>query len=648
MFCAPLAETILRESIPTMFMYLLQSGVQQMNDTIHSSRSISVLGWNFSAVLILLLGSSLSPAQAQAPPGMTPVYGAQPYGAYSAGPPPQYQLPERPQYYEYLPDNRFGGDYVESPIDRLLKQTLRQTYGRMEYLNWSISNPGDSVIGGPGKRLTENYGFNTPAYIDPVRGPNPDINPEFLDSYPIRNPLLTNHNRDKVLIQAWETNGWTRTDQSRPNQLLDDDGDGNVYDLTDIYNNATGELVAGGDGFYDDTNDIDIFPRISNAAKSSMLAGTDTDIIFSSGGINATDTDPDAAQVAVLAVGQLANTGDFNLNSNNGFRGLVGLDTSFGALETNFFVIEKARSHFEYIPIQPGFIGVPGGDGTAGGSSRDPQVIPILVNDQIAPNVYDQDGILVTDSNNYYIIFNDAYNVTFESQAWGFAPNIYWTLYDRPDRLRFSSSLGFRYFDFREGMYQWGRYTTSENDADFAYDDELVEPGDYTEEYIDSEGETAYRLDSTINSNTINRVYGPQAGFRAELGDDRIKFGFENNLMLGANTSEATVMVDDLLYVGDDNFTKQNSTNFSLGYEMLVDARLRITNHMTLTVGYNFMYFNNITRPHDNIYYNVDATAVPIADHTGEDYTYENDVIVDKKKTSVNLSGVSVGVLIDW
>jgi len=568
-----------------------------MNDTIHSGRPISMLSWKYGAVLTLSLWASMSAVQAQAPPGSMPPY--QGYGG--TYPPPgaggAMPLPSNPQYYEYLPPGRGWDDAIESPLDRFLKQAVRQSYGRFDYLLWKTSNPGDNIIGGPGKRLRENVGFNTPAYLDPIRGPEII---GFGDDYPIRNPLLVNHPGYKVLIQTWE---------SSQAEVADTNADGNIFDLGD-------------------TNDIDVFPRITNIAKSDMLAGLSSDVIFSTG--DPSSATLDAAQVAVMAIGQLADASAFNLGDTNGFRGVIGLNTTFGAIETSFFVMGQAQAGFTFQPIPSGLIGVPVQGG--GLTPNDPLVIPILVNGQMAPDVFDDSGNLITDSNNYYLIFNESYNVAFQSQSWGFAPNVFWTLNENPGLFKVSGALGFRYFDMREKMLQRGTFTNNEDDADYTYESEF----------------TGDRLVTNIDSTTVNQVYGPQAGIRAELGDDRFKLGVDAHLMLGANTHEATVAARNVLFEGDNNFTRDASTHFTTGFETIVDARIRLREHVTLSVGYNFMWFSSVTRPHDNIYYNVEATPVVDPPVGGPDFTYNNDFVVDKKRQSVNLNGLSVGLLIDW
>ncbi|HCS54916.1 MAG TPA: hypothetical protein DIW81_25580, partial [Planctomycetaceae bacterium] len=130
-------------------------------------------------------------------------------------------------------------------------------------------------------------------------------------------------------------------------------------------------------------------------------------------------------------------------------------------------------------------------------------------------------------------------------------------------------------------------------------------------------------------------------------------FGLDTKLMLGVNTYEAEVGVDDLLFVGDDNFTSIGTTDFAAGFDMVLDAKIKLVDHVTLTAGYNFMWFSAITRPKDNINYNVIATPTGVTVPTGTvnpgpDFTYQNDVTVIKETSTLSLSGLSVGVLIDW
>lgn len=501
-----------------------------------------------------------------------------------------YQLPQRPQYYEYLPPDRFGEENIETPLDRFLKQSIKQTYGRFDYVHWRYSDPGRGIVGAPGKKLYSNEGVQVPAFIDPIRA---TADPR--EDYPIYSPNMRHDTRNWVLIQTWESN---------QSELTDTDADGNIWEATD-------------------TNDPDIFPRITTNAKQSMLSNPEdvNGIRFSTG------TPADPSQVAVLAVGQLLNGNVFDLHDASGFRGVLGLNTSFGALETNFIVVGRSSSSFTFREVPRGLFSTGGSSDT--GNAIDPMVIPILVNGNMAPNVYDGNGNLVTDSNNYYLVYNvdKGYTATIESEAWGVTPSVIYTLHENPGRLRLSSIFGFRYFDYREKFNQRGTFS---NGADATLDYENVLGAD--------------SLTSTIYSGTTNLIYGPQAGLRAEIGDERWSFGVDANFLLGANTHNAVVAVEDLLYAGDDNFSKHSSTYMTAGLELLLDTKVRLTNHISLTVGYNLLWFNSVTRPMNNVHYNINAVQV----EDSPEFDYSNDVRVDKKRTSVNMNGVSVGILVDW
>ncbi len=560
--------------------------------------------------LFFQFGFSAPTLNAQSPSGVVQAYRDYPANYNPAGPIQQIQLPARAQYYEYLPRRRGWDDRRESPLDRFLKQSFRQTYGRVEYLNWSYSDPGSGFIGSSGKKLRDGEGFSGPAFIDGARLTDASLTALQLIA-------LKNAADGKVLIQTWEAN---------QRELVDADADGAFYDVIDVINNTTG--AAGADGINDDDNDLDIFPRLTNAEKELMLTGQlNNSILFSTGDVLGSATGP--SQVAVLAVGQLAPLNAFQLDNNNGFRGVFGIDLTFGAIETDFFVMNKSRSSNQFVPIPSGLLGTPGA-GAGGGT--DPLVIPVTVNGAIAPDIFDDSGNLVTDSNNYYLIYNESYIVNYETESWGFSQSMFWTLRERPGRFRLSSSLGFRYFDFQEQMLQRGSFSNDPAVADFFYNSELGND-----------------LTSTIDSVTKNHVYGPTAGIRARVGDEKFSFGLDSKVLFGLNTHEARVSVDDLLFVGDDNFTQDKGTEFSPGFEMVADARVKLTDHVTLTAGYNFLWFGDVTRPADNIQYDITAARVPNPPPLGgPDYTINNNVILNKKKTSVSLSGLSVGVLVDW
>lgn len=73
---------------------------------------------------------------------------AQPY----PGPPPAYAggLPwdQRQQYYEQLPSDRgiFSAEQ-QSPLDRFLRQAIRETWFKVEYLNWNLTPVKNDILG---------------------------------------------------------------------------------------------------------------------------------------------------------------------------------------------------------------------------------------------------------------------------------------------------------------------------------------------------------------------------------------------------------------------------------------------------------------------------------------------------------------------
>jgi len=96
-------------------------------------------------------GAGQSPMGAGSyPPGGAPNYFYTPQGDYASG---GYthgrgQVAPGGTIYEELPDDG-GWLYEEGPLGHALQEVFRHAYFRAEYLNWSISDPGDTLVSGP-------------------------------------------------------------------------------------------------------------------------------------------------------------------------------------------------------------------------------------------------------------------------------------------------------------------------------------------------------------------------------------------------------------------------------------------------------------------------------------------------------------------
>lgn len=81
--------------------------------------------------VLLAMGSGVAVAQHY--PAPSPYAGGQPWDV-------------RRQYYEQLPDSRMGGE-PQSPLDRFLGQAVAQTWFQMDYVQWSLDEPGNRYVG---------------------------------------------------------------------------------------------------------------------------------------------------------------------------------------------------------------------------------------------------------------------------------------------------------------------------------------------------------------------------------------------------------------------------------------------------------------------------------------------------------------------
>jgi hypothetical protein len=100
---------------------------------------ITTMPWRFSVCLAtVILAATSGIARAQAPPG----YGGRPMSALQGDCPPGYGpanpelVGERPWLYD-----------VDSRIDLVLRETLRRSWIRFDYLNWNIDGPGNDLLG---------------------------------------------------------------------------------------------------------------------------------------------------------------------------------------------------------------------------------------------------------------------------------------------------------------------------------------------------------------------------------------------------------------------------------------------------------------------------------------------------------------------
>lgn len=292
----------------------------------------------------------------------------------------------------------------------------------------------------------------------------------------------------------------------------------------------------------------------------------------------------------IIAVATVPTTLPVDLRDVNGVRVVGGLDLVYGgSIEIGAFMLGKKTSGYEVPEFPQEFVVNPGFPLSGHLVTRSVGT-SVLTNGQVGNTIF---------------LYNQAFSVQYASQLWGAEGNYIFD-HDREGLFWFNPTVGFRYFNLHE---------------------KLLQRGVFLEEFAG-----AQPIVTTIDASTFNNLYGPQIGGRLELVTKYINMGVDPKLMFLANSMSANV-ITARLRSNDDPITSSpdRTTNFSLGADVGCYAQLNFGPNFSVRVGYNYIWFNSITRPEDNIYYNDNGLDNPPAIATN--LTLHNFVV----------HGVSVG-----
>ncbi len=241
-----------------------------------------------------------------------------------------------------------------------------------------------------------------------------------------------------------------------------------------------------------------------------------------------------------------------------GVRGTIGVPLIFGSAEASIFSMNTAQVSFQ--------------DDTLLGTVRQPFVgTSTLINGQIGSNVE---------------LYNDTFNTTFTSKLWGSDMNVF---FDGPNSnyFTFSPMIGFKYVDLRESLTQRGSFTPN---PIFGLP----------------------KVVTDIDSYSSNSVFAPQIGLRTKFENSFGAVMFDPKFGLGSNVYRNRLETNHFRGNGDP-FTvmTDGSAQICPVIDLNLTGRLKVTPNISMTVGYNFLFVGQVTRPQDNIYYNDDGPAAP-------------------------------------
>lgn len=275
----------------------------------------------------------------------------------------------------------------------------------------------------------------------------------------------------------------------------------------------------------------------------------------------------------------LPNLSAFDVKNMNGFKGTMGLPIGPGAIELSAFVLAQRTNRF---------------DGTS------------LITPEIPANLLATPPIPIAIPGNFIgqpiniggvqtlMLYTGGYQAIMQTNIYGGEANYVFRAPNAGtgDLLTFSPVVGVRYLNYRESLAQGGSYQF--------VTDATTNPVTTT-----TEGRQIY-------SQSNNNVYGPQVGVRTELQLHKVTLGAEPKIMLGLNSYTAALSTINVPFDNPANnqvfnFHKQ-STTFSPLADLRLYTRVNISQYMNVYAAYNVMYVGAISRPYDNIGYNVTAS----------------------------------------
>ena len=147
-----------------------------------------------------------------------------------------------------------------------------------------------------------------------------------------------------------------------------------------------------------------------------------------------------------------------------------------------------------------------------------------------------------------------------------------------------------------------------------------------------------------------NRFYGGQLGTRVGLRRNRLSADLSAKVALGSNHQEVNILGSDTSVVGGvptvttpggpftstSNIGRTTRDPFAVIPEVAFKAGFAVTNYLRATVGYDFLYWNQVVRPGSQI----DSRVLPIGNPTGIPALFN--------RTDFWVHGVSFGIELSY
>jgi len=289
--------------------------------------------------------------------------------------------------------------------------------------------------------------------------------------------------------------------------------------------------------------------------------------------------DPSVPFRTVAGTTSVTTLDSISVRDTSGIRGTLGLPIGqYGTLEFSSFLMEQARD----------------------------KVVADGVSPLVATTVH-----LNGKQSNLARLFDSSFRAVYTTEFWGGGAQFVKWVPPEGEGFKLAPIVGFDYLNSNENLRQEGVFNANR---------------------------TIPNVNSKVESDTNNNLFGPTFGFRAELKHRWFTLGVEPKLMMAANKYRIRVISRNFVGANDINLqTDINSTRFSPVADLGAYFRIHPREHITLSIGYQLYWLARVARPHEVINYDVNAVGgVPTT----------TNITAFKNFSDQTIGGLTAGI--DW
>ncbi|MFV0442461.1 MAG: BBP7 family outer membrane beta-barrel protein [Planctomycetaceae bacterium] len=255
---------------------------------------------------------------------------------------------------------------------------------------------------------------------------------------------------------------------------------------------------------------------------------------------------------AFLIAGQAHDLSPFDFRHRNGIRLNFGFPTEAGNIEANIWGLKKNTDHYRIEPYFDNF-----------GTFLVIPAIPLTNNGRLVNPTLDASAPM--------ILFDEYMHVQYGQEMYGAEVNYFRKTLRDNDHLHVDLMGGGRFIRLREDMLVVG-------------------------------SDLRNQLNPEILSTSINHLFGPSIGLRAEMEFGIVKLGADTRLTAGFNRHNNTVRTKDL-FLQNPNPTNSSDdhTEFAPIHDLKLYAQVQLTHHIKLRAGYDLLNIFQVSRPQNSV-----------------------------------------------